>query len=376
MTPGVVITGMGLVSPLGNRPGDVLSRVANGECAASAPSFDASPFDCRLCAGIADFDAERYFPDTKTLRLMNRDAQMAVVAARLAMADSGIAVGDTYPGEDIALFGATGLTGLPVDEIRRLVQSSAAADGSLDLRRLGQVALRHVRPVLSFKILANIPLCFVSIFEGIRGENTVYTPWEYQGAQAIIAGVRAIGHGRAGCAVVGGCDVKTREFAFIALQQHGYFESWRREGCGIVPGEGAAFLVLESEEDARCRGARIYARIRDYSLAMNRRGHAPADTFAAALSRVACGREAGLVGSGDGDAPLRLAEETSLGCAGLQPRGVIRPKAALGSLFAGAPAVQVVLAAQWLHDAPSLRQVLATCFSRSIGQAVFVLEAA
>ena len=70
---------------------------------------------------------------------------------------------------------------MPVEDIARLVEHAAAADGSLDLERFGRVALRRIRPVLSFKILANMPICFVSIFEGVRGPNAVYTPWEGQG---------------------------------------------------------------------------------------------------------------------------------------------------------------------------------------------------
>ena len=318
--------------------------------------------------------------------MMNRDAQMAVVAADLAVKDAGVVVDETYASEEIGLYGSTGLTGLPVDEIRRLVQFSAAADGSLDLQQFGQVALRRVRPVLSFKILANIPICFVSIFEGIRGENAVYTPWEHHGAQAVIAGIRALQQRRVSCAVVGGCDVKTHEFAFIALQQQGYFESWQRAGrgsadtarsCGTVPGEGAAFLVLENEEDARRRNARIYARIRDHGLVTKRREQTLADTFTATLSCVAaCVQGFGLVASGDGDDSVCEAEETALRDLGLKPQCTIRPKVALGNLFAGASAVQLCLAAEWLRQEPGLRRVLATCFSRASGQAAFLLEAA
>ena len=156
----------------------------------------------------------RYFPDNKTLRLMNRDAQMAAVAARLAMRDAGVVPGELYPAEEIALYGATGMAGLPPAEIAGLVQNAAADDGSLDLERFGQVALRRIRPVLSFKILANMPICFVSIFENLRGPNAVYTPWEGHGAQAIAAGMRAVADGEVPCAVVGGCDVKTHALAF------------------------------------------------------------------------------------------------------------------------------------------------------------------
>ena len=64
---------------------------------------------------------------------------------------------------------------MPVDQIARLVEHAAAADGSLDLERFGRVALRRIRPVLSFKILANMPICFVSIFRGhLRAERGVH----------------------------------------------------------------------------------------------------------------------------------------------------------------------------------------------------------
>ena len=98
---------------------------------------------------------------------------------------------------------------MPPEEIARLVRDAATPDGSFDLARFGGVTLRRIRPVLSFKILANMPICFVSIFENLRGPNAVYTPWEGNGAQAIAAGVRAIRRGEVACAVVGGCDVKT-----------------------------------------------------------------------------------------------------------------------------------------------------------------------
>ena len=166
----VVITGIGLVTPLGRSPSEVLARMAAGEVAA-APSPLAGALACPTVARVLDFDAERYFPENKTLRLMNRDAEMAVVAARLAVEDAGMSPRRAYSADEIGLFGATGLSGMPVDQIARLVQHAAADDGSLDLEQLGRVALRRIRPVLSFKILANMPICFISMFEGVRAER-------------------------------------------------------------------------------------------------------------------------------------------------------------------------------------------------------------
>jgi len=131
-------------------------------------------------------------------------------------------------------------------------------------------------------------ICFVSIFERVQGPNAVYNPWEGQGAQAIIAGANAVRRGEVPCALVGGCDVKTHELSFIAMQQNGVFRSWQECGSGPIPGEGAAFLVLEDEERARSRGAHAHARLsffasRTAGVGMNR-ADVYADVFRISVS--------------------------------------------------------------------------------------------
>jgi 3-oxoacyl-[acyl-carrier-protein] synthase II len=373
MPRNVVITGIGLVTPLGRTAGEVLDRTERQEQAAQAPVFDTAPFHCTVCTRVEDFDAEACFPGDKTLRLMNRDARMGVVAGRSAMKDASVRAGEPYPGTDIALFGATGLAGLPVDDITRLVTLSAASDGTLDLDRLGRIALKRVRPVLSFKILANIPICFVSIFEGVCGENAVYAPWEGQGAQAIAAGIRSIRQGRAGCALVGGCDVKTHEFSFITLQQLGAFDSWREKGKGRIPGEGAAFLVLEEEKAAAARGARVYARIRDYRIRTHAADRSLQETYVKVLSGFGSNGSVVAIGSGDGDEEYSRAEMAA--CDNTHVRPGLQTKQALGDLFAAAAPVQVAIAAEMCHRAGDGERVVANCFGFGSEQAAFLLEA-
>ncbi len=375
MSDGVVITGIGLVTPLGRRPEAILERIQQGDRAARPPAFDSSPYDCRVCASVDDFKAEDYFPDNKTLRFMNRDGQMAVVAARLAMKDADVRVDETYSGDDIALFGATGLTGLPAQEITRLVTLSAGADGSLDLARFGGVALKRVRPVLSFKLLANMPICFVSIFENIRGENAIYTPWEGQGALAVAAGIRAIRAKRVPCALVGGCDIKTHEFSFLSLQQLGVFKSWRQHGAGPVPGEGAAFLVLEDESRAVARRARIYARVRDFRLGTSGAGRVQSDLLASLVRDTEAGVDPVLFASGGGDFSVSEAEERACGEAGIDGDNAVYPKRAIGDLFAAAAPVQVALAAGLVFNGQPRRAALANCLGYGTMQAAFLLEA-
>lgn len=95
----------------------------------------------------------------------------------------GVSPRRSYPPADIALFGATGLAGLPVREVAPLLRASAGANGEFDLTRFGQAGLKAVSPILSFKILSNMPFCFVSINENIQGPNGIYTPWEGEGAR-------------------------------------------------------------------------------------------------------------------------------------------------------------------------------------------------
>jgi 3-oxoacyl-[acyl-carrier-protein] synthase II len=370
----VVVTGIGLVTPLGNSVGEVLDRIGRGEDAACAPAFDTTALPCHHCARVLDFDAEAYFPDNKALRLMDRSAQMAAVAAHLAMKDAGVRPDETYPAEQIALYGATGISSMAASEIGRIVGDAAGSDGRLDLRRFGRVALKKARPVLSFRILANMPICFVSILENIRGPNAVYTPWEGQGAQAIAAGVRAIQRQDVPCALVGGCDVKTREISFLNLTHLGLFASWQRHGQGCVPGEGAAFLVLESEEQAARGGKRAYARIAECVLRSTPGDVAIKDVLSSAISGLDLSGGPVVVAAGDGDPGMAEAEEQALTQARIIPPRWLRPKQHLGNLFAAAAPVQVGLAAALCAGNTNSRKVLADCFGYGTEQALFVLE--
>ena len=266
----VVVTGLGMVTPLGASPAEVLRRIQNGEGAAAPPRrFNEGPFQCRVCAEVTDFALPTGPGESKILRLMNRDAHLALSAGLAALRDAALIPGTTYPSEEIGIFGTTGLAGIALEEVAPLIRNSASADGIFDAKLFGSVALGKVRPLLSFKILSNMPVCFLSIFSGIRGPSAVYNPCEGQGAHALIRGIRAVASGEVASALVGGTDVKTHELAFISLQEAGIFDSWLSQGAGCIPAEGAAFLVLEDEDRARERSARVYARIANWeSLAL------------------------------------------------------------------------------------------------------------
>jgi len=392
----VVVTGVGIVTPLGQTPAEVLRRIRAGECAAAPPAgFDAGVFACPVCARVKDFQPQRFVSEPKLVRLMNRDAQLAVAAARLALENAVVKSGTTYPPEEMALFGATGLAGLPLREVAPLIRVSAGLDGEFDLTRFGQAGLKAVSPILSFKILSNMPFCFVSINENIQGPNAVYTPWEGEGAQAVEAGIRSLQAGDARCALVGGCDVKTHELAFVSLQQQGVFDSWKspeshplagapapnpanpdrdREGsaCGVIPGEGAAFLVLETKQSALARGARVCATLSALSLRPRSREEEVAWTRTEVLRRLKVGKVTAMVSASDGTAASERMELSALKSAGISAEEIICPKKQAGDLFAAAALLQIALGVAMIEDGAS--SVLANCFGYGTTQAACVLE--
>lgn len=367
------ITGIGMIAPLGKEPGQVLRRIQAGESAAATPEqFEAASFPCPVCAGITEFEPHRYVSEPKMVRLMNRDAQLAVAAARLALEDAGVNPGAFYQPEEIGLFGAVGMAGLPFREIVPLIRVSTGPEGGFDLTRFGQAGLKAVSPILSFKILSNMPFCFVSINENIQGPNSIYTPWEGDGAQAIEAGIRALTTGDARCALVGGCDVKIHELAFASLHQHGLFSSWSETGSGMFPGEGAVFLVLENKTTAEVRGAHIYGLVTDFSLSPNSSAEEISHTRAKVLSALKVGAVDAVVSSKDGDARHDQGKERVVQTAGITAKETIYPKRHVGNLFAAAGLLQVALGAVMTNEGRAT--VLANCFGHGSTQAAFVLE--
>lgn len=369
----VVITGIGVVTPLGNNPEELVHRMQAGESAAATPShFDPRPFGCPVSAEVEDFQPQTYVSEAKMARLMNRDAQLAVAAARMAIQDAGISVGSTYQPDEIGLYGATGLAGLPLRDVAPLLRVSSDSAGRFDLARFGTAGLKAVSPILSFKILSNMPFCFVSINENIQGPNAIYAPWEGDGAQAVEAGIRAVLAGEVRCVLAGGCDVKTHELAFSTLQQQGLFSSWTREGTGLVPAEGAVFLVLESEQDAAKRRARVYAHLARYTLRPQCTGEPVARARVAVLKNLGIREADALASSADNDAGAEEQENRLLATAGILVKTKCFPKRRIGNTFAAAAPLQIALGAVLANAGAA--SVLANCFGHGDTQAAFVIN--
>jgi 3-oxoacyl-[acyl-carrier-protein] synthase II len=351
----VVVTGMGLVSPLGCTLDRFWERLLRGESGAQRiAEFDVSDSPSQVHCPVREFEPQRYF-DAKEQRRLNRVAQFAVAAAGSALED---ATGGAAP--------------LPFD--RTGVISGTATGGFVVSEPFFRDYYmdRRVRPLGPIQTMNNGPASHVSIRYGLRGPLLSVDAACASGVQAIGVASHYIRAGLADAIVAGGADCTLSEGIFRAWARLGVLS--RQNGdparaCkpfsldrdGFVPGEGAGMLVLESEASAIRRGARIYGVVAGYGAAADAHDIAePVADGAAAAMRTALA-DAGLnatdvdyvhahgTGTQQNDRVETMAIHRALG-AHARRVPVVSTKGATGHLTGAAGAVEAISCLLSLRD--------------------------
>ena len=266
----VAITGIGLVTPVGNDVATTwgaLDGVKSG--AAPITVFDASGFPTRIAAEVKRFDERAITAPRKLLNQANRSQRFALAAAEQAMVDAGIEPTDA----DRERWGCavgTGMMGVSFDELAA-VQRHSAADGTLDPQRLLTDA-EAADPLAFCRSQSTGGLALLTRRFGIRGYATSVHTACASGGQAIGTALKLIRRGAVDRALAGGFDsmispVGLAGFCLLSAvstdndapeRASRPFDATRN---GFLLGEGAGFVVLEEWEAARRRGARIYAEL-------------------------------------------------------------------------------------------------------------------
>jgi 3-oxoacyl-(acyl-carrier-protein) synthase len=192
------------------------------------------------------------------LKYMSNAAVLGCLAGREALQEASAKT--RFSPERVGLYAGTGLATANIDEVRAMVEASIDENGQFSCRLLGEHGLAATNPLLSFKILANMPPCLISIIECIKGPNLVFTPWEGQTGAALLEAWRAVAIGEVDCALAGAADNATHPATFVYLHHAGFLK--RDE----YPASGAAYLVFERLKTARRDGRHIYAQIESVSL--------------------------------------------------------------------------------------------------------------
>jgi 3-oxoacyl-[acyl-carrier-protein] synthase II len=260
----VVITGLGVVTPVGSDIETFWSNLKNGVSGIrTIDAFDTSAFDCRIGGQVCDFDPKPFFKNPKDLRRTDRFTQLAVVAAKMAVEDSGIDVENLEQRDRFGVIVSTGIGGLKTlqDQLTVLLTKGPSRNSPFTI------------PML----IGNMASGFISMEFDLRGPNLCIVTACATSNNAIGESWRIIKSGDADIFLAGGSEASIVE---IGLAGFGAMKAlstrndeperasrpWDRDRDGFVMSEGAGIVVVEELEHAKARGAKIYCEITGYGL--------------------------------------------------------------------------------------------------------------
>jgi 3-oxoacyl-[acyl-carrier-protein] synthase II len=252
-----------------------------GKCGISRiKAFDPVGFSCKLAGEVPDYKIQQYVPKSrrKSVKLMSRDIELAVIAANEAITNSGLITQGIDPErvninpERTAINLGAGLISCDLVELAPAVAASVS-DGRFDIHKWGKDGLELVTPLWLLKYLPNMLACHIGIIHDIQGPSNTITCAEASSHLAISEAAQIIARGDSDIALAGGVEAKVNPVVMIrqcllrrAISENGNdpdsaCRPFDADAKGSVFGEAAGIVVLESIENARKRGAKIYAEV-------------------------------------------------------------------------------------------------------------------
>jgi 3-oxoacyl-[acyl-carrier-protein] synthase II len=288
----VVVTGLGLLTPVGQTVDDTWSNILAGKSGAGPiEHFDASAFSTRFSSSVKDFQLEPYL-NPKEARKMDLFIQYGMVAAIQAVEDSGIEVTEENAPRIGCAIGS-GIGGLPMIE------------NTHDI--LNKSGPRRISPFFVPGSIINMIAGNLAIKYGFRGPNIAITTACTTGTHNIGHAMRMIQYGDADVMVAGGSEMATTPLGLGGFAAARALSSrnddpqaasrpWDRDRDGFVLGDGAGMLVLESYEHAKARGAKIYCELSGFGMSDDayHMTSPPEDGAGAALSMTNAIKDSGL----------------------------------------------------------------------------------
>ncbi len=288
----VFITGLGAITPIGN---DALTfwqnLIAGVSGAGPITVFDSTDYPVHIGCEVKGFDPGRWM-DHKMARRTARVTQFALAAARQALADADLSI-NPDDSENVGVVIATGGGGMTLLE-----------EGTHVLIEKGP---RSISPLLLPSLMPNAVSCLVSIETGAKGPVLTSTLACASGNYALIESYNFMQRGEADVIIAGGVESATTPLTFATLARMGALSQRNDDPArasrpfdadrdGFVYGEGAAVLILETEEHARARGAKIYAEVLGGRLTGDAYHITAPDPEGSGAARAMCGalRSAGL----------------------------------------------------------------------------------
>ena len=246
----VLITGLGAVSGLGLNASTFWGALKEGRTAIRPLNPPVDGVKIAIAATVPDFDPDKYF-SADELSILDRFSQFAVIAAQEAVDDAGLVCGENILTDAAAIIGS-GCGGKHTDEVT--------------YEQLYKQQRKRAHPLTIPKGMPSAAASMVSLHLGIKGPAFVLSSACASGSHAIIQGMMMIQSGMIDVALVGATDAPftyglLKSWDALRVASNDTCRPFCKDRSGLVLGEGAGMLLLESEEHAKKRGARVYAEI-------------------------------------------------------------------------------------------------------------------
>jgi len=258
----VVVTGLGMVSPLGNTVASTWEGIVAGRSGAKPIStFDASAFSTQFCAPVSNFEVEPYL-STRDANRMDPFIQYGIVAGVQAMEDSGLEITDANAGRVGAMVGA-GIGGIGwIESVSQTLMTRGP---------------RKISPFFVPGAIINMISGNLSIKYGLKGPNLAIVTACTTGTHNIGMAARMIQHGEIDAMLAGGAEMGSTPVGiggFAAARTlstrnddpERASRPWDKDRDGFVLGDGAGVVLLEEYEMAKARGAKIYAELVGFGM--------------------------------------------------------------------------------------------------------------
>ncbi|GLQ71758.1 beta-ketoacyl-[acyl-carrier-protein] synthase II [Vibrio sp. vnigr-6D03] len=356
----VVVTGMGMLSPVGNTVESAWKALLAGQSGiVDIEHFDTSEFTTRFAGIVKDFNCEEYM-SKKDARKMDLFIQYGIAAGIQALDDSGLTITEEN-GPRIGAAIGSGIGGLGLIEA-----------GHTALREKGP---RKISPFFVPSTIVNMIAGHLSIMRGLRGPNIAISTACTTGLHNIGHAARMIAYGDADAMVAGGAEKASTQLgiggfgAAKALSTRNdepqrASRPWDKDRDGFVLGDGAGMMVLEEYEHAKARGAKIYCELVGFGMSGDayHMTSPSEDGSGGALAMEAAMRDAGVTGeqigyvnahgtsTPAGDIAEIKGVKRALGEAGSAQVLVSSTKSMIGHLLGAAGSVEAIITAMALVD--------------------------
>lgn len=356
----VVVTGMGMLSPVGNTVESSWKALLSGQSGVSnIEHFDTTEFSTRFAAMVKDFNCEEYM-SKKDARKMDLFIQYGIAAGVQALDDSGLEITE----ENCARVGVaigSGIGGLGLIE-----------NGIQTLTNRGP---RKVSPFFVPSTIVNMVAGNLSIMRGLRGPNIAISTACTTGLHNIGHAARMIAYGDADAMVAGGSEKASTPMGMAGFgaakalstnneDPQGASRPWDSGRDGFVLGDGAGIMVLEEYEHAKARGADIYCELVGFGMSGDayHMTSPSEDGSGGALAMEAAMRDAGITGeqvgyinahgtsTPAGDVAELMGVKRALGEAGAAQVKVSSTKSMIGHLLGAAGSVEAIITVKALLD--------------------------